>query len=158
LIKGIKTKALLLVTAAIILASGSIGVAYACYLPSHAYLPPQQSINLMICDQDEGWGNGVRETWTASNMFPGEEFAFDGHFVGLYSQFCPRINNGMMAITCNYNSWKISQPDGMARYMVITRCTYEYTYYLDRWRVDCLTGTATKVSGGGSIYPMVNPA
>jgi len=43
---------------------------------------PQQ-MNLQIDDQDQAWGNQVSNTWMASNMVPGQTFAFTSSFAGL---------------------------------------------------------------------------
>jgi hypothetical protein len=147
---GTKIRVILLGLIAVILASGSIGAAYACYeTPYYSPHPPGQ-MDLKIRDQDETWADGVRATWTAGNMAPGDEFAFDGHFVGLCSQFPQKVNKGMVGITCNYISWAALQPDKMAKYMVITRCIYNYTDKNEIWQINCLTGKATKASKKGN--------
>ena len=153
---GIKSKAILLVMMAVILVSGCIGAVYACFdIPYPGFHTPGQ-VDLKIRDQDETWGDGVLGTWTASNMAPGDEFAFDGHFIGLKSQFSQKVNKGMVEITCNYNSWTTWQPDKMARYMVITRCVYNYTDKKEIWQIDCLTGKATKMPKKGNNSQLVN--
>jgi hypothetical protein len=144
---GVRSKAIILVIMAIIVASGSVGAAYACYdTPYYPPFPPvkPQQLDLKICDQDETWGDGVRETWTAGNMAPGDEFAFDGHFVGLRAQFPRRVDDGLLDITCAYNPWTPAQPDRMAKYMVITRCVYNYADKFGARTIDCLTGKATR--------------
>ncbi len=154
---GRKIMAVLLGVMAIIIASGSIGAAYACYYPPH-YRPlpprclphPPGQVDLKIQDQDETWADGVRETWTASNMAPGDEFSFDGHFVGLRSQSPQKACQGTVMISCNYNPWTTSQPDHMARYMEITQCTYSYTNRVGIWQIDCLTGQATNTLKKGN--------
>jgi hypothetical protein len=141
---------------AVILVSGCVGAVYACFeIPYPVFHTPGQA-ELKIRDQDETWGNGVLATWTASNMAPGDEFAFVGHFVALKSQFTPKVNKGIVAINCNYNSWTTRQPDKMAKYMVITRCIYNYTDKNDTWQINFLTGKATKVSNGGTIFLPAN--
>lgn len=150
---GIRSKAIILVVMAVIAASGSIGAAYACY--DTPYYPPYcTKPDLKICDQDETWGDGVRETWTAGNMAPGDEFAFDGHFVGLRGQLTRKCDQGLLGITCDYNPWTTAQPDKMAKYMVITRCTYNYTDKYGARQIDCLTGKATKTYW--KSWPVVN--
>jgi hypothetical protein len=147
--RSIKLKAVLLVTMALIVFSGYIGVAYACFdIPGPT--PPYQA-DLKIRDQDETWRDGVFATWMARNMAPGDNFAFNGSFVGLKYQLPRYVNTGMVDITCNYNSWSARQPDNMARYMVITKCVYFYTCMNEQWQIDCLTGKTTKVSGGPSV-------
>lgn len=146
---GVKLRAVLLLVMAVIVASGSIGAAYACYEPP--WSPPHhpgkpQTLDLKISDQDETWANGVRETWTASNMAPGDEFDFDGNFAGLSSQLPRRVNKGLLGITCDYNKWSVAQPDNMAKYMVITRCVYSYTDNCHTREIDCLTGKSTQSS------------
>jgi hypothetical protein len=148
----IKLKIFLLVAMAVVFASGSIGAAYACYWPPyfHPFHPgPVQAVGLKICDQDEAWANGVRATWTASNMAPGDEFAFDGCFIGLSNNFPRKVDKGLLGISCQYNPWTYAQPDRMAGYMVITRCIYEYTYKNETWQINCLTGKATRTMGKG---------
>ena len=120
---GNRIRCLLLVAMAVIVASGSIGAAYACYVPGPPHPPgPVTRLDLKLCDQDEGWGDGVSETWIASDMAPGDEFAFDGCFVGLSAEFPRRVNQGAIGISCRYNPWTAAQPDRMAKYMVITAC------------------------------------
>jgi hypothetical protein len=149
---GTKIKIVLLVSMAIVVASGSISAAYACYETPHC--PPHhpgciQQTDLKICDQDEAWADGVSGTWMASNMAPGDEFAFDGCFVGLLSQFPRKVDKGSLGITCQYNPWSIARPDNMAKYMEITRCVYEYSCRNERWQVNLLTGKATRISTSG---------
>ncbi len=147
-----KLKIVLLVAMAVVFASGSIGAAYACYVPPYCppYHPGQvQPLDLKICDQNETWRDGVHATWTASNMAPGDEFAFNGCFVGLSAQFPRKVDKGELGITCQYNSWAPAQPDRMAKYMVITRCIYEYTCKNEVWQINCLTGKATRTTGKG---------
>ncbi len=147
---GRKIMAVLLGVMAIIIASGSIGAAYACYYPPH-YRPlpprclphPPRQVDLKIQDQDESWADGVRETWMAGNMAPGDEFAFDEYFVGLRSQSPQKACQGTMTISCNYNPWTTLHPDRMAKYMEITRCIYSYTSGNEICQIDCLTGKAT---------------
>ncbi len=140
---GIKVRAVLLLAMAVIVVSGCVGAAYACYWPP--YFPPHrpampQSLDLQIQDQDEDWGNGVCGTWTAENMAPGDEFEFDGNFNGLSIQL-PRYSGiGLLGITCDYNKWSAAQPDNMAKYMVITRCVYTYRDRFGLREIDCLTG------------------
>jgi len=149
---GNRAKYLLLVVMAVVVASGSIGAAYACYIPGY---PPHQPgpsarLDLKLCDQDEGWADGVSGTWMASDMAPGDEFAFDGSFVGLAAEFPRRVSKGAIGITCRYNAWTVAQPDRMAKYMVITACTYQYTRNGQEWEINLLTGKATRTSGRGS--------
>jgi hypothetical protein len=150
--RRVKIRIFLLVAIAVVFASGSIGAAYACYWPPYFphYLPaPVPSISLKICDQDEAWANGVRATWTANNMVPGDEFNFDGCFIGLSNNFPRNVDRGELGITCRYDSRTFAQPDKMAGYMVITRCIYTYTRDKQTWQIDLLTGRADKVSGKG---------
>jgi len=155
-LRGIKLKAILLVTMAVILVSGSIGAAYACFeVPHYAFCHPGQA-ELKIRDQDETWGDGVLGTWTASNMAPGDEFTFDGNLVGLKSQSAKKVNIGKVDITCNYNSWTLWQPHKMAKYMVITSCVYSYSYLHEQWQIDFLTGRLTRASGPGYGFVPAN--
>jgi hypothetical protein len=155
LIAGRKIGGILLGVMMVILASGIVGAVYACPdygwhnpPPGEIYCnpnPPAQ-MDLKIRDQDEGWRDGVQATWTARNMAPGDEFAFEGHFIGL------RGNVPEIEIGCNYIvSEEFSgvegdadphtdlHPDKMAKYMVITMCIYRDS----RWLIDCLTGKYT---------------
>ena len=83
--------------------------------------------DLKLRDQDEPWQDGVVATWTAANMAPGDEFAFDGSFVGLQSD-----GRGKIDITCLYQVFEESpqaqadtdpqtdlHPDRMAKQMAI---------------------------------------
>jgi hypothetical protein len=150
---GRRAIAVILILLAIIIASGSIGAAYACYdTPRHKfYFPrctphPPRQIDLKICDQDETWADGVHETWTASNITPGDEFAFNGHFVGLRNQSLKKTCRGKIMISCYYSPWSGYQPDRMAKYMEITRCTYSSSSGPDVWQIDCLTGKVINTS------------
>ena len=154
---GKKAKYLVLVVMAVVVASGTIGAAYACYVPGYPphHPGPVTQLDLKLCDQDEGWADGVSATWTASDMAPGDEFAFDGCFVGLAADFPRKVNKGALGISCQYNAWTPAQPDRMAKYMVITACTYRYTCNHQEWQINCLTGRATRITPGyGS--PSVN--
>ena len=154
---GNRIKYLLLVAMAVIVASGTIGAAYACYVPGYPPYPPGPvtRLDLKLCDQDEGWSDGVSATWTASDMAPGDEFAFDGCFVGLSAEFPRKVNKGALGVSCRYNAWTAQQPDRMAKYMVITACTYSYTCSNQDWQINCLTGKATRTSPGHGA-PSVN--
>jgi hypothetical protein len=157
-VAGRKIGAVLLSVMAIILASGMIGAIYACpddgnyFSPgTNCYPNPPGRMDLKIRDQDEGWRDGVWATWTARAMAPGDEFAFNGHFVGL------RGNVPEIEISCDYVVLEESRqveadtdphtnlhPDSMAKYMVITRCVYQDR----RWQIDCLTGKHTGILPG----------
>ncbi|MFA5309360.1 MAG: hypothetical protein WC370_07765 [Dehalococcoidales bacterium] len=144
-----KLKAILLAAMAVILVSGYIGAAYACFnLPFYGIYSWGQA-ELKIRDQDESWRDGVFATWTASNMAPGDEYAFAGSFVGLKAQSARMPYTGTMSISCSYSPWKPGQPDKMAKYMVITRCVYIYSYMNEQRQIDLLTGKTTRVSGPG---------
>jgi hypothetical protein len=150
---GAKIKLVLLLAMAIIVASSSIGAAYACFdFPYHPPWHPGhgQALDLEICDQDEGWSDGVSGTWMAAGMAPGDEFDFDGSFVGLSAQFPRRVDKGLLGISCQYDPWAPSQPDKMAKYVVITRCVYECASPSETWQIDLLTGTAVRVRRGHS--------
>jgi hypothetical protein len=136
---------------AVILAGGAINTVYACP-QNDVYCRPLPSTckDLKIRDQDETWADGVHGTWTAGNMKPGDEFDFDGHFVGL------RGNLPNISISCDYIVLEESpiieadtdpatglHPDTMAKYMVITRCTYRGVF----WWIDCLTGKSGGIWG-----------
>ena len=150
--KGIRVKAILLSLIAIIALSGTTGAVYA-WPGSFGFHPQKacfsyhhyncQKVDLKIRDQDEWWGNGVTATWTADNMAPGDEFAFDEAFVALRTMVRGRWGGEKVAITCDYNPWSGSLPDHMAKYMEITRCVYRDS----TWQIDCLTGEKTRLSG-----------
>jgi hypothetical protein len=149
---GRKVGVIILCVVAVIVATGAINAVYACpQSPGHGYNPPPSKYKDMeIRDQDENWTDGgVEGTWTASNMAPGDEFAFNGHFVGLRGYISE------LAISCDYVVSEESppvetdtdpntgaHPDTMAKYMVITRCTYRD----GKWRIDCLTGKSTGIT------------
>jgi hypothetical protein len=152
---SIKLRAVLIVMMAVITVSGSIGAAYAWYEPP-GDCPQPGRIDLKIRDQDETWSDGVRATWTASNMAPGEEFAFARSFVGLRGQFPRQAKTGTVGITSDYNSWTPQQPDKMAKYMEITRGVYNYTNGKDKWQINLLTGKAMKTSKKGNTWLPAN--
>jgi hypothetical protein len=155
--RRLRTKAVLLAAMAVILVSGYIGAAYACFTMPYYGIYSWGQTDLKIKDQDEPWKDGVFGTWTADNMAPGDEFTFTGSFVGLKGTSTRMYSVGTVDISCGYNPWKPGQPDAMAKYMVVTRCVYTYSYLYQQWRIDFLTGRLTSVSGpGGAIPP--NPA
>lgn len=153
---GIRLRTILMAMMAVIAVSGSIGAAYACYVPPGPCPNPPTQMDLKIRDQDETWSDGVRATWTASNMAPGSELAFAGCFVGLRSQFPKQVRTGVMEMTCSYNSWTALQPDKMAKYMEITRCTYNYANGNEKWQINLLTGKATKTLKKVNTYLPAN--
>lgn len=112
---------------AILLVSGMMGVAYASSnTVNNQNNFSDNKVDLQLQDQDEDWGDGVTRTWTATNMAPGEEFAFAGSFVDLRSNF-----PGKVEITCDYDTGTGLDPDKMAKYMVITR----FIYNNEKWQI-----------------------
>lgn len=102
-------------------------------------------LELEIRDQDEGFGNGVTATWTASDVKPGNQYDFTVPFVGLKK--LGTIKADHLEIGANYAVIEeIPQtesdtdpntdltPDKMAKEMIITRCEY-----YDETIIDCLT-------------------
>ena len=93
-------RVLLVCAAAIIVTGIMVNGVYACFIRNtgghHNRVGQPMRVDLKLCDQDESWGDGVWETWTAGNMAPGEEFAFDGHFVEITGDV-PGIK-----ISCDY--------------------------------------------------------
>jgi hypothetical protein len=151
--KGIRLRGILLSLMAVLLVSGMIGAAYACPDNNsqchHDNCRCKCKIDLKLKDQDEGWGDGVTATWTATSMAPGDEFTFDGSFVGLRDNSSKDLCEEGVAVTCEYEvDEEFPQteadtdpqtdlyPDGMAQQMVITRCVYKNCI----WQIDCLTG------------------
>jgi hypothetical protein len=153
--RGIRVRGILLSLMAILVVSGMTGAAYAwpgnngkCHY-DNCYCRCQCKTDLKLKDQDEGWGDGVTATWTATSMAPGDEFAFDGSFVGLRDKSSRNLWGEVVAITCEYKvDEELPQteadtdpqtdlyPDDMAKQMVITRCIYKNCI----WQIDCLTG------------------
>lgn len=108
------------------------------------------TLDLRIRDQNEGWKDGVTATWTATDMKPGDSYAFEVPFINLKNDGSIPANH--MEITCDYSVIEESpqtesdtdpntnlNPDKMAKQMVITRCTY-YNSAI----IDCLTDTNPK--------------
>lgn len=148
---GMKTKGVLLSLIAVVMAIGMMGVAYA---RSESPIEPQCTYggrtDFQIRDQNEVWGDTVSATWVANNMAPGNNYSFDGSFVGLRSN-----GNGIIAMSCDYlvdrqpASPKVGayqqsniNPDEMAKQLIITRCVYK----TNSWQIDCLTGVPTGMS------------
>jgi hypothetical protein len=143
--KGAGVKGILLSLMAVLLVSGMTGVAYAWPDGNNDRNRfSHHNLDLKLKDQDEPWGDGVSATWTATDMAPGGEFAFDGSFVGLQGNVPGKVD-----ITCDYaveeefpqtkadtDPETDLHPGEMAKYMVITRCIYKD----DGWQIDCLTG------------------
>lgn len=138
--KGAKVKGILLSLMGILLVSGMMGVAYASSdTVNNQNNFSDNKVDLKLRDQDEDWGDGVTRTWTATNMAPGEEFAFGGCFVDLWSK-----SEGKVKITCNYevdeefpqteadtDPKTNEDPDKMAKYMVIT----SFVYNNEEWQI-----------------------
>ena len=89
-----------------------------------------QQLNLQIDDQDQTWGSSVSNTWTASNMDPGQTYAFTGSFAGLLSNTASTTQ-----VTCDYLDTK-GISDQMAQKLELTKCIYGGSL----WTIDCLTG------------------
>ncbi|MFH1745257.1 MAG: TasA family protein [bacterium] len=105
-------------------------------------------LDLKIMDNDESYGDGVKATWTATDVKPGDQYNFFVPFVQLIKTF-KSINADHTEITANYSVIEeIPQtesdtdpntnlhPDAMAKEMLITRCVYKE----DAKCIDCLTG------------------
>ncbi|MDI6903775.1 MAG: TasA family protein [Methanocellales archaeon] len=100
------------------------------------------TLDLKIVDRDEPvWGDGVTATWTATNMKPGDSFAFGVEFVGLGRS--GTITPDHLEITCDYSVIEEvpqtesdtdphtdQNPDSMAKQMNITRFLYNAVDYL----------------------------
>jgi len=99
-----------------------------------------RSLDLKITDNDEGWGNGITGTWTATNMKPGDKWVFNTPFIKFFND--GSIKDNHFEITCNYsvkdtcntsdpdylesdtNCTTNLYPDEMAKEMVITKSIY----------------------------------
>ncbi len=105
------------------------------------------TLELEIRDQDEGFGNGVTATWTASDVKPGNQYDFTVPFVGLRK--LGTVNADHLEITDDYrvieeipciesdtDCQTNLNPDKMAKEMIITRCEY-----YDATTINCLTDT-----------------
>lgn len=121
---------------AILLVSGMMGAAYASFdtvNPQNNFSDDKVDLMLIDQDEDEEWQDSVSKTWVVTDMAPGEEFAFDESFVGLWSDF-----PGKVEISCNYtvdgeSNW---YADDMAKYMVIT----SFVYNNEEWQVQDADG------------------
>lgn len=104
-------------------------------------------LDLLIADNDEGFGNGVTATWVAEDMKPGDEKAFKVNEIRLAKEI-GSVDADHTEITCDYNAIEENpqtesdtdpntdlDPDKMAKEMLITRCIYH-----DSVCIDCLTG------------------
>ena len=89
-----------------------------------------QQLTLQLDDEDQTWGPGVNNTWSASNMAPGQTYAFTSNFVGILSSL-----PSTALVTCDYKDIK-GIPDQMAQKMILTKCMYNTSL----WSIDCLTG------------------
>lgn len=100
--------------------------------------------NLRIRDQDESWGDGVRDTWSVVSMEPGEEYPFSSSFVQLKQLGFIVVHH--LDVTMDY-SLRGGCAEGMARLsgddmagkMQITRLEY----YTGDWKINLLTGAFT---------------
>ena len=155
---GINIKGILLGLIAIVVAMGMMGAVYArTDCPEEPKCGPNQPLDLKLKDQDEPWRDGVTSTWVARNMAPGDEYAFEGCFVGLRSNV-----KGRIGITCAYqvkeevppaesdtDHQTNLHPDKMTRQLIITRCLYKNS----SWQIDCLTGRYTILPGNERPFP-----
>jgi len=104
-------------------------------------------LDLLIADNDEDFGNGVTATWVAKNIKPGDERAFEVEKIDLAKEI-GSIEADHTEITCDYQVTEEipclesdtdcstnSDPDKMAKEMLITRCVYHGIEC-----IDCLTG------------------
>ncbi len=105
-------------------------------------------LDLKIRDQDEPYRDGVTATWTATDVKPGNEYAFLVPFVQLTKTY-GSIDADHLEIGCDYSVIEENpclesdtdcetnlHPDEMAKEMLISRCVYKE----DAKCVDCLTG------------------
>ncbi len=95
--------------------------------------------DLKVRDQDEPWGDGVKDTWSALNMKPGDEFPFVDSFVQLRQFGCviaDHLKIGLDYSIIGSNSRLRVSADEMARQMIITRLEY----YNKEWRINLLNG------------------
>lgn len=107
---------------------------------------------LVIRDQDEGYKKGgVVGTWKAENMLPGDRWAFDAPFVGLFNARETPSNH--LKITCDYavieeepcvesdtDCDTDEHPDKMAKEMIITKSIYHGTENGASFCIDVLSG------------------
>lgn len=105
-------------------------------------------LDMKIRDQDESYKDGVTATWTATDVKPGNEYAFLVPFIQLAKTY-GSIDADHLEIGCDYqvaeenpciesdtDCFTDEHPDEMAKEMLITRCVYKE----DAKCVDCLTG------------------
>jgi hypothetical protein len=134
----------------------TIGMMGAVYAKTDSPVQPNCSQNLgnhldlQIKDQNESWRDNVTGTWVANNMAPGNNYTFDGAFVGLKSNV-----QGGIGITCDYTvkakssslptktSIFFSQsPDRMAKQLIVTNALYKNS----SWQINLLTGNPSGMS------------
>ena len=87
-------------------------------------------MNFQLDDQNQPWGNGVKQHMVSFEHGPGQTYAFIGNFVGLISSL-----PSTALITCDYKDTK-GISDQMAQKMILTKCVYSSSL----WSIDCLTG------------------
>ncbi len=105
-------------------------------------------LDLKVRDQDEFYRDGVTATWTATDVKPGNEYAFLVPFVQLTKTY-GSIDADHLEIGCDYSVKEENpclesdtdcetnlHPGEMAKEMLITRCVYKE----DARCIDCLTG------------------
>jgi len=107
---------------------------------------------LTIGDQDEGYKEGgVVGTWTAENMLPGDGWAFDTSFVGLFNT--GGVSGDHLEITCDFTvteesprlesdtDWNTDlNPDKMAKEMIIMKSIYYGTEDGTAFCINALSG------------------
>lgn len=98
--------------------------------------------DLKVRDQDEPWGDGVKDTWSAQNMKPGDEFPFEDSFVHLRqygSMMTDHLKVGLdYSMSGSYGARFKAGADDMARKMIITRLEY----YNKEWHINLLNGAS----------------
>jgi hypothetical protein len=143
-------KAIILGLVSIIITAGMMGVVLAKPDEPSELRCVHNRLDLKLMDQDESWSDGVNSTWVALNMMPGNDYSFEGSFVGLKSK-----SAGWIEIGCDYavseefppvesDTDPLSNlaPDKMAKELIITRAVYE----IGCWQIDLLSGGVSGMS------------
>lgn len=143
-------KAIVLGLVSIIITAGMMGVVLAKPDESLESRCVHNRLDLKLKDQDETWRDGVSATWVALNMLPGNDYSFEGSFVGLKSK-----SAGLIEIGCDYtvieeiprvepDADPLSNltPDKMAKELIITRALYK----IGCWQIDLRSGSVSGMS------------
>jgi hypothetical protein len=96
-------------------------------------------LRLMIRDQAKGYGRSVSDTWTASDMWPGQVLPCEGSFIELKQLSIIPAQHMQINVSYNCNCGACITGDAMAKQLIITRLEYVGS----GWSINLLSGGAS---------------